>query len=390
MKGGDDEAFDKMMAEMEDSEESDDEEDLANFYGAQSKTGLSGTSAPPGSYASGLVSSKAWPEDDIKFGSAKSAEMGRDEHLAFEAMKLFLTRPCRKDDPLVLCYVKRDRSGLNRITPKYSLFMEPAGGLQEGQEGRFLVSAQRRKESRTSNYLVSMEQVPQRNSDKVVGKLRATWSGSEYIIYDHGLNPEKCQTPSVIRRELGVIKFEYDQIGPGRMKAYVPNTSPSGVAQLWRPQTEEETMSKALENNDLSRLMVLDTKRPQWDESHGGYVLNFNGRVSESSVKNFQMVCSESDADITLQFGRRDKNTFALDFQYPLSPLQAFCICLASLDGKLVDSKGFENIKKMGGEKEDAELPGAKQGSMSGGSGITSALPSKQYVMDKLKRMTMK
>ena len=34
--------------------------------------------------------------------------------------------------------------------------------------------------------------------------------------------------------------------------------------------------------------------RPKWDEMAGGHVLNFNGRVTISSVKNFQLCCTES------------------------------------------------------------------------------------------------
>ena len=35
-----------------------------------------------------------------------------------------------------------------------------------------------------------------------------------------------------------------------------------------------------------------------------------------------------------LQFGRIGKDTFTMDMQYPLSPLQAFSICLTSFDYK--------------------------------------------------------
>lgn len=37
---------------------------------------------------------------------------------------------------------------------------------------------------------------------------------------------------------------------------------------------------------------------------------------------------------ILMQFGKKGNDTFAMDFQYPLSPLQAFAICLSALDNK--------------------------------------------------------
>mmetsp|Transcript_26112 Transcript_26112/g.34302 ORF Transcript_26112/g.34302 Transcript_26112/m.34302 type:complete len:410 (+) Transcript_26112:198-1427(+) len=407
-KPGDDEAFDKMMAEIDDSDEDsdDDDDDLENFYGAQAKTQshAPGTAAPNTSYSSGLVAKQWEGEDDVQFGNASSAAVQNEnqEELGFNALKAFLTKSCRSGDPFVQCYVDRDRNGMNRLAPIYRLYIEPAGGLEDGQEGRFLVAAKKRGKNKTSNYLISMDMVPtDRSSNRVVGKLRANWSGSEYTIYDHGLNPEKCSTPSMIRRELGLVKFEYDEMGPGRMRCFIPSTSGVGVAQPWRPQTEEETISHHVEQDETDQLMTLENKRPKWDEGHGGHVLNFGGRVTESSVKNFQMFCHDTDDDTTLQFGRVGKNRFTLDFQYPLSPLQAFAICLASLDGKLADSKGYESVKKMGAEKgatdnyegEEGVIP-ARQGTMRGSTGLTGAIrdraPSKQYVMDKLKRMSKK
>jgi tubby and related proteins len=97
--------------------------------------------------------------------------------------------------------------------------------------------------------------------------------------------------------------------------------------------------------------MEFHNKKPRFDATHGGHVLNFKGRVTESSVKNFQLTCisleSEEDReDVLLQFGKVAKNKFTLDFSWPLSPLQAFGICIASLDGKLADRKGYEFVRK--------------------------------------------
>lgn len=65
------------------------------------------------------------------------------------------------------------------------------------------------------------------------------------------------------------------------------------------------------------------------------YFLKFNGRVHQGSSKNFQLIDSLNDS-IVLQFGVIDDNTFALDFQYPVSPYQAFGICLSSIATKVI------------------------------------------------------
>jgi tubby-related protein 1 len=64
-------------------------------------------------------------------------------------------------------------------------------------------------------------------------------------------------------------------------------------------------------------------------------VLNFNGRVTMASVKNFQLVSPDDDETVLLQFGRTDKDRFTMDIQWPLSPLAAFAITLSSFDYKL-------------------------------------------------------
>jgi tubby-related protein 1 len=62
------------------------------------------------------------------------------------------------------------------------------------------------------------------------------------------------------------------------------------------------------------------------------YLLDFNKRVTRESVKNFQL--GDEKDEVILQFGRKGDNSFIMDFKYPLSPLQAFGICLTSVERK--------------------------------------------------------
>ena len=74
-------------------------------------------------------------------------------------------------------------------------------------------------------------------------------------------------------------------------------------------------------------------KKPQWNEQVGAFVLNFGGRVTVASVKNFQLVSPEASHETeVLRFGKRAADEFALDFRSPLSPLVAFCIALSSFE----------------------------------------------------------
>ena len=80
----------------------------------------------------------------------------------------------------------------------------------------------------------------------------------------------------------------------------------------------------------------------RWHEQLQCWCLNFRGRVTVASVKNFQLMAafeqvqSGSDHDkVLLQFGKIGKDTFTMDYRYPLSAFQAFAICLSSFDTKL-------------------------------------------------------
>ncbi|VAI76576.1 unnamed protein product [Triticum turgidum subsp. durum] len=114
------------------------------------------------------------------------------------------------------------------------------------------------------------------------------------------------------------------------------------------------------------RPLVLRNKVPRWHEQLQCWCLNFRGRVTVASVKNFQLTAaapqvaavppsepsqppqqqqlqpssslSSSTSDhekVILQFGKVTKDMFTMDYRYPLSAFQAFAICLTSFDTKL-------------------------------------------------------
>ena len=83
---------------------------------------------------------------------------------------------------------------------------------------------------------------------------------------------------------------------------------------------------------------VFENLRPVWHDGMNAYVLHFdNHRVREKSVKNFKLVrVNDPEKRTVLQFGRvMDRNVFVMDFAWPLSPAQAFAICLSSIDPKI-------------------------------------------------------
>ncbi|CAB1335536.1 unnamed protein product [Coregonus sp. 'balchen'] len=102
-------------------------------------------------------------------------------------------------------------------------------------------------------------------------------------------------------------------------------------------ELEEIKCRKANEREDRGLgsqgfVYVMANKQPLWNEATQVYQLDFGGRVTQESAKNFQI---ELDGRQVMQFGRIDGNAYILDFQYPFSAVQAFAVALANVTQRL-------------------------------------------------------
>jgi Tub family len=80
--------------------------------------------------------------------------------------------------------------------------------------------------------------------------------------------------------------------------------------------------------------LSLCNKKPYFNNDTNSFSLNFSGRITRPSVKNFQIIHPLDPTYITLTFGKEDINTYILDFTYPWSAINAFCVGLTALDHK--------------------------------------------------------
>ncbi|ORD95834.1 TULP3 [Hepatospora eriocheir] len=82
----------------------------------------------------------------------------------------------------------------------------------------------------------------------------------------------------------------------------------------------------------------LENKYPIYNPDTNSYSLNFSGRVTIASAKNFQIIHKLDPTFITLTFRNENTNSYILDFTHPWSLIKEFCVGLTALDHKL----GFE------------------------------------------------
>ncbi|XP_028757243.1 tubby-like F-box protein 8 [Neltuma alba] len=305
-------------------------------------------------------------------------------------------------DGTIQCFIKRDKSNLT-----YHLFLCLSPALLV-ENGKFLLSAKRTRRTTCTEYIISMDADNiSRSSTRYIGKLRSNFLGTKFIIYDTQppYNNSQLSPPGRSRRfyskkvspkvpsgsyNIAQVSYELNVLGtrgPRRMHCTmysIPTSSlePGGIVpgqpELLPRSLEDSfrsiSFSKSIDNStefsssrfsDImgpgneeeegkERPLVLKNKAPRWHEQLQCWCLNFRGRVTVASVKNFQLIAatsppapggptpaqpsqpSQSDHDkIILQFGKVGKDMFTMDYRYPLSAFQAFAICLTSFDTKL-------------------------------------------------------
>lgn len=87
----------------------------------------------------------------------------------------------------------------------------------------------------------------------------------------------------------------------------------------------------ALSGENIS-FLTMNNKAPFWNEASQVFQLDFGGRVTQESAKNFQI---EYDDQQVMQFGRIENGAYTLDFCSPFSAVQAFAVALASITQRL-------------------------------------------------------
>ncbi|CAL8305321.1 unnamed protein product [Boreogadus saida] len=204
------------------------------------------------------------------------------------------------------------------------------------------MAGRKRKKCKTSNYLISIDPTDlSRETHSYIGKLRSNILGTRFSVYDGGENPEKkpfVKECEAVRQELAAVCYEKNVLGlkgPRKMTVIIPGMLATDERACIRPKSDAETLLVRHDNGNTDNLVTLVNKSPSWNEQSQSYVLNFHGRVTQASVKNFQIVHPENEDYIVMQFGRVAEDVFSMDYSFPLCALQAFAITLSSFDGKL-------------------------------------------------------
>ncbi|KAJ6713883.1 TUBBY-RELATED [Salix viminalis] len=251
--------------------------------------------------------------------------------------RALLCRPLPLDIGRCTCVIMKEAlpEGLDGGT-LYSLYTNEGQGRQD----RKLAIAHHKRRNGKSQFTIAqnLKGVFSSSDDSFVGNVTANLMGSKYHIWDQG----GCVNSKRGNLLLAVVTFMptiATWTGSYRsMRAYVPryqsmqlkNTTlmqhVNGLARDWEGKTDKvhKLCSRTPRYNNMSKQYELDFR----DRGRAGLRI-------QSSVKNFQLTMEENGKQTILQLGRVGKSKFVMDFRYPLTGYQAFCICLASMDSKL-------------------------------------------------------
>ncbi|KAM9423603.1 tubby protein homolog isoform 5-T5 [Salvelinus alpinus] len=238
----------------------------------------------------------------------------------------------------VKCRITRDKKGMDRgMYPTYYLHLEREDGKKV-----FLLAGRKRKKSKTSNYLISIDPTDlSRGGESFIGKLRSNLMGTKFTVYDSGQNPGKTTSSleaTNLRQELAAVCYETNVLGfkgPRKMSVIIPGMNMDHERVAICPRNDHESLLARWQNKSTESVIELHNKTPVWNDDTQSYVLNFHGRVTQASVKNFQIIHDNDPDYIVMQFGRVAEDVFTMDYNYPMCALQAFAIALSSFDSKL-------------------------------------------------------
>lgn len=282
-------------------------------------------------------------------------------------------------ESLLQCFIKRNRSNQT-----YHLYVGLTNALSD--DGKFLLAARKCRRPTFTDYVISLHADDvSKGSCTYVGKLRSNFLGTKFTISDGqpphpGAKMPKSRSTRLVSSKqvsprapagnypVAHISYELNVLGsrgPRRMHCTMDAIPASAIEAGGVAPTQTElplssveffpslpffrTKSNRVESVSSGPLgsqkdgaLVLRNKAPRWHEQLQCWCLNFHGRVTVASVKNFQLVASPENEPagpqhekIILQFGKVGKDLFTMDYRYPISAFQAFAICLSSFDTKI-------------------------------------------------------
>ncbi|KAI5181680.1 tubby [Nematocida sp. AWRm80] len=154
-----------------------------------------------------------------------------------------------------------------------------------------------------------------------------------------GQNKERV---AVLKSNLLGTEYRLKREGDSQETIYIKYTGlyseggPRSFEVFINPKDKKyhESLSQRVKEK-TNKYIQLVNKQPYYNSETSSYILNFNGRVTLPSVRNFQIIHPNDSAYITMTFGKIAEGEYVLDYSYPWCALDAFGVGLSALGLKI-------------------------------------------------------
>ncbi|PSR88056.1 Tubby-like F-box protein, partial [Actinidia chinensis var. chinensis] len=284
-------------------------------------------------------SESSWPARTVVVSCASVCKSWRDitkeivktpEECGRLTFPISLKQPGPRDSP-IQCFIKRDRA-----TSTYCLYY----GLMpsENENDKLLLAAKKIRRATSTDFVISLVADDfSRASNMHVGKLRSNFLGTKFTIYDsqpptdatfqqNSRSSRRFHAKQVSPRvpacsyNIATVNYELNVLrtrGPRRMHCVMQSIPVSSIEEGGtaptptsfphtldeklsflpvlkgkEPITEFSSPSLTVSSPVSGEPLILKNKAPRWHEQLQCWCLNFKGRVTVASVKNFQLVAA--------------------------------------------------------------------------------------------------
>lgn len=155
----------------------------------------------------------------------------------------------------------RKKDGMDKMHPKYYVYSYP--------NERFLMSARKRPNNTSANYIITMNYDNFEKDDQYLGKVRSNFFGTEFTLYDTGLNPKDTENSSEWRSHFAAVEYETNLFGlkgPRKMKAHLAGLTETETIYEIKPSKKEDGILE-MANKNHKKIITFVNKLPKWNES---------------------------------------------------------------------------------------------------------------------------
>ena len=217
-----------------------------------------------------------------------------------------------------LSNVIRERSEMGMFSD-YPHFYELR---KEGSEDAFVYA---NRSSENSDFIISLQKgVFCKYGKNYLGTVKANMLGTQFDFVDYGLDPSRMKDLPKgfypVQRKVSSVEYDTNFFA-------------------------EKPRAFKITHYDLKKkdkiIHKFENVPPKFNEKRGCYTLNFFGRVSKASARNFQLARTPEDGgepeeEFLLSHGKCNKNNFNLDYREPFSSLTALVVSLTAIGKKRV------------------------------------------------------